>query len=149
MKLEEEIQQEKFRSEYQKLGINITYTHFWLTEQMNSILKPAGLSVQQFNVLRILRGQYPKPSTVNLLKERMLDKNSDASRLVKRLRTKGLVNYFTCPADRRSVDVVISDEGLALLNKIDSRQGALDNFCRNLSEQEAHKANQLLDKLRG
>lgn len=149
MKLEEEIKQEKFRNEWQKMSINITYTHFWLISQMNSLLKPFGLSIQQFNILRILRGQYPEPSTINLLKDRMLDKNSDASRLVKRLRTKELVNYCPCTADRRSVDIIISDKGLDLLKKIDSQNGDMDSFCQNMNEKEAQRINGLLDKLRG
>jgi DNA-binding MarR family transcriptional regulator len=148
MKLEEEIQQQKFRSEFHKLAVNITYTHFWLMDRMTSMLKPHGLSIQQFNVLRILRGQHPKPSTINLLKERMLDKHSDASRLVERLRLKGLVNRCPCTNDRRSVDIVISDEGLKLLKKIDSQNGAFDQVFDSLSEQEAGEINDLLDKLR-
>src|SRR5688500_16480790 len=105
MKLEEEIQQSRFRNEYHKVAINITFTHFWLMDQMRQMLKPYGISMQQFNILRILRGQHPKPATINLLKERMLDKSSDASRLVERLKKKGLVERVTCEKDRRSVDI--------------------------------------------
>jgi DNA-binding MarR family transcriptional regulator len=107
------------------------------------------LTPQQFNLLRILRGQYPKPASITLLKERMLDKMSDASRLVERLLAKGLVERKICPEDRRKVDVVITKKGLKLLEKIDKTDNEMDNYLKNLSEVEAKKLNELLDKLRG
>ena len=104
MKIEKEIKQSKFKSEHQKMLINILYTSSWLAAKHAASLKPAGLSTQQFNILRILRGQHPEPATVNLLIDRMLDKNSNASRLVEKLRLKKLVERAICPEDRRAVN---------------------------------------------
>lgn len=148
MKLEDEIRQSQFRNEHHKLAINITFTHFWLMDNFKKQLKPFGISLQQFNILRILRGQYPKPSTINLLKERMLDKSSDASRLIERLRLKGYVERVICPKDRRSVDIKITTEGLNLLNTMDSRIAGIDQYMNGVNEQEAETLNLLLDKLR-
>ncbi len=149
MKLEEEIKQKRFNTEYEKLVVNVLYTGNWMN-LVNSInLKPHGLTLPQYNVLRILRGQYPKPATVNLLIERMLDKSSNASRIVDRLLSKNLVTRRTCKKDRRSVDVLITDKGLELLKKIDLLQIKWRKKYETLGEEEAKKLNFLLDKLRG
>jgi DNA-binding MarR family transcriptional regulator len=107
------------------------------------------ITSNQYNILRILRGQYPNPATVNLLKERMLDKMSDASRLVERLRVKGLVKRDLSSDDRRRVDVMITEKGLKLLSAIDKLNEKSDTIFKNLSSGEAKKINDLLDKLRG
>lgn len=149
MKLEEEIQQKKFRNEYHKLAVNIFYTHGWLLNHQAVFLKKCGITAAQFNILRILRGQYPNPASVNLLKERMLDKMSDASRLVERLKQKDLVDREICPEDRRRVEVVITKKGLKLLEDIDKREDEADQLFSKLSSSEAKTLNQLLDKMRG
>jgi DNA-binding MarR family transcriptional regulator len=149
MKLEDEIKQNSFRNEYHKLAVNLIFTHSWLMSKIYELLDEYDLTPQQFNLLRILRGQYPKPASITLLKERMLDKMSDASRLVERLLAKGLVERKICPEDRRKVDVVITKKGLKLLEKIDKTDNEMDNYLKNLSEVEAKKLNELLDKLRG
>jgi len=100
-------------------------------------------------VLRILRGQYPKPATVNLIKERMIDKMSDASRIVDRLVQKQLVTRCTNDKDRRAVDIRISEQGLDLLSKIDKEYKTRDMFKNSLTEEEAGQLSALLDKLRG
>ncbi|RMG27123.1 MAG: MarR family transcriptional regulator [Bacteroidetes bacterium] len=148
MKLEEAIQQTHFRSEYQKATINLIYTHNWLKDQIKSILKDYNVTMQQYNVLRILRGQYPRPVSTHTIRERMLDKMSDASRIVERLFRKGLVKRSTCPADKRLVDVTISQQGLELLSIMDTRAEALDNLLKNLSLKEVQQLNDLLDKIR-
>jgi len=148
MGLEEDIQQRKFKSEYQKAIINVLYTHNHLVYEMNIVFKPHNLTRQQYNVLRILRGQLPNPSSVNLVKERMLDKMSDASRIVERLRVKGLVTRKKCNNDRRAVEVCISEKGLALLEKIDGEFEHLSLYNGSLSEEEAQTLNDLLDKMR-
>lgn len=148
MKLEDEIAQKKFKSEYQKAALNIIYTSNWLTSQHAVKLKPHQITIQQFNILRILRGQHPHPASVKLLKERMLDKMPDASRLVEKLRVKGLVERKTCKEDRRNVDVVITQKGLELLSSLDR----FDEFFSqviSLNEAEVLQLNKLLDKLRG
>lgn len=148
MKLEEEIKQPKFRNEYHKLAVNVLYTNGWLINLYSMLFSKYGITSNQYNILRILRGQYPNPATVNLLKERMIDKMSDASRLVERLRTKGFVKRDLSSKDRRCVDIIITDKGLHLLKEIDKLNDKHDSFLKNLSEGEAKKLNDLLDKLR-
>ncbi len=149
MRIDDEIKSNKFEDNYQKVVINISYTSGWL----NNLLKPEfekhNLTQQQFNILRILRGQYPKPATVNLLKERMIDKMSDASRIVDRLIQKGLVSRCTNKSDRRAVDIRISDEGLNLLSKMDIGLRSKEYLKNNLTAEEAAQLSDLLDKLRG
>jgi DNA-binding MarR family transcriptional regulator len=113
MKLEKEIQQNKFQNEFQKLYLNIIYTASWLNLKNTQRLKPYGISPQQYNILRILRGQYPNSATVTLLTERMLDKNSNASRLVEKLKQKQLVDRCECPEDRRAVNVKLQTKDLS------------------------------------
>ncbi|MES2395581.1 MAG: MarR family transcriptional regulator [Bacteroidota bacterium] len=149
MKIGNEIKQIKFKSEYQKMLINILFTSGWLTSKHACQLKPYGISGQQYNILRILRGQHPKPATVNLLIDRMLDKNSNASRLVEKLRLKKLVERAICPNDRRAVNVAITKKGLDLLIELDEQEdGFIDKELKKLSEEEAEQINSLLDKLR-
>lgn len=148
MKIEEEVKG-KFRNEFHKLAVNIIFTHGWLLNNHTLIFKPFKITPNQFNILRILRGQHPNPVTVNLLKERMLDKMSDASRLVERLREKGLVERNICSKDRRRVDIKITDKGLKLLADIDKYNDKMDSHLKNLTSKEAVELNALLDKLRG
>jgi DNA-binding MarR family transcriptional regulator len=149
MKLEDEIVQEKFRNDYHKLAVNIIYTYGWLMRFNIDFLGKFDLTPQQYNILRILRGQYPSPVNINLLKERMLDKMSDASRLVERLKTKGLVDKNTSENDKRHAQVLINNNGLNLLKKIDELDSNFDKTFSNLNTEEAKTLNSLLDKLRG
>lgn len=149
MEIGKEIKQGKFKSEYQKLLINIIFTSNWLGAAHACSLKTYGISPQQYNLMRILRGQHPKPATVNLLIDRMLDKNSNASRLVEKLRLKKLVERATCPDDRRAVNVIITEKGLDMLNEIDEQDSSFMKLLKNLDDQEAAQLNSLLDKLRG
>jgi len=149
MKLEEEIKQSRFRNEYHKLAVNVLYTYGWLSNIQSKLFSKYHITINQYNILRILRGQYPNPATVNLLKERMLDKMSDASRLVERLRVKGLVKRDLSSDDRRRVDVIITDKGLKLLLEMDKLNEKHDSIFKNLSLSESKKVNELLDKLRG
>jgi len=149
MRIDEEIQSTKFEDNYQKAVINIAFTSSWLNNLLRGEFEKFNLTQQQFNILRILRGQYPKPATVNLLKERMIDKMSDASRIVDRLVQKGLVSRCTNKKDRRAVDIRISDEGLSVLSKIEIEFKSRDFLKNNLSDEEAGKLSDLLDKMRG
>ncbi len=149
MSLEEEIHQKKFRNEFHKLGINLIYTHNWLFARYSDVFRRFGITEQQFNILRILRGAHPEPLQVSTLKERMLDKMSDASRLVERLRIKGLLQRRECAEDRRKVDIMITDEGLNLLKEMDKFENEFDSCFKNIDESEAQTINYLLDKLRG
>jgi DNA-binding MarR family transcriptional regulator len=149
MKIDEEIQSTNFEDEYHKAVVNISYTYSWLNNSFRCQFEKHNLTNQQFNVLRILRGQYPKPATVNLIKERMIDKMSDASRIVDRLVQKGLVSRCTNNKDRRAVDIRISDLGLDILSKMDIEFKTKEMLKNNLTEEEATKLSDLLDKLRG
>lgn len=149
MKLEKEIKQKKFRNEFHKLAVNIIYTHSWLQYYFKTFFDKFNITSNQFNILRILRGQYPNPCSINLLKERMLDKMCDASRLVDRLFTKGLVTRTICPEDRRKANIMITEKGLKLLADIDNYEADFDKVFNRLSKKEAKLLNNLLDKLRG
>lgn len=149
MRLEDEIKQTKpFQDEFQKVEVNLIYTYHWLQARVEERLSGADITLQQYNILRILRGQYPNPATIMLLKERMLDRQCDASRLVERLVQKSLVSRTLCPNDRRKVDVFITQKGLDLLKMIDQRESFLKKHA-TLSESELKTLNALLDKLRG
>lgn len=148
MKFEEEIQQKKFKSEKQKATLNLIFTSGWLVNQHKEFFKPFGITNQQYNVLRILRGQHPKSISTCGIKERMLDRNSDVSRIVDRLTLKNWVTKETCPNDRRLVDVMITDDGLALLKKMDDAIDRIDQELGNLTEKDAELLNELLDKIR-
>jgi DNA-binding MarR family transcriptional regulator len=149
MRLENEINQKEFKSDYHKLVINILFTGNWMFQKQSNMIKKYGLTLQQYNILRILKGQYPEPATINLLIERMLDKMSNASRIVDRLEKKNYVSRVICKKDRRTVDVLITDKGLEILNKINKcEEKSENNFCI-LTNSEAKILNKLLDKLRG
>ena len=149
MKLEDEIAQRKFRNERHKIAVNILYTYSWLSALHTKIFKEHGITTQQFNVLRILRGQNPNPTTIKLVKERMLDKMSDASRIVDKLLEKKLVERHISKHDRRHVDVFITKKGLKVLSDLDNRDKEFENHSSNLSIKETEVLNSLLDKLRG
>jgi len=149
MKLEEEINQSVFKDEYHKVQLNILVTSAWINQNTHKILKDFNISGQQFNVLRILRGQYPKPASVKLLTERMIDKMSNASRLVEKLKSKNLVERKACPEDRRKVDILITEEGLKLLQAASTIiEQQTNKLTKNLSKEEATLLSNLLDKMR-
>lgn len=148
MALEQDIQQKKFRNQHQKAVVNLLYTVGWLKDQTRAIFDPEDITPQQFNILRILRGSHPKPLSTQAIRERMLEKMSDTSRIVDRLLVKGLVKKVTCQSDRRLVDIIITDKGRKLLERIDLRESDLDNIVSGLSEKEAEQLNRLLDKIR-
>jgi len=148
MKLETEISQESFKSEYHKLLVNIIYTSSWIHSKIAVRLKPHGITPQQYNILRILRGQYPNPARVQLLEERMLDRMSNASRLVERLRQKGLVERTVCENDRRAVDVIITKQGLSLLKLLDESEKVWIKEFTAIDQSEVMQLNNLLDVLR-
>jgi DNA-binding MarR family transcriptional regulator len=136
-------------SAHQQAIENIFLTYNWCSEKLKRSVAPYDITTQQFNVLRILRGQYPRPSTVSFVKETMLDKMSDASRIIDRLLQKELIMKHNNHKDKRAVDIIISDKGLSLLAKIDSEVCISDIISGNLTLQEAQELNQLLDKVRG
>ncbi|WP_201978501.1 MarR family winged helix-turn-helix transcriptional regulator [Hymenobacter rubidus] len=148
MRIEDEIKQPIFRDEFQKAHINLIYTAGWMQLRQAAAFKPFGLTLPQFNILRILRGQHPLPATVALLIDRMLDKTSNASRIVDRLEEKKLVTRTVCPANRRAVDIRITPAGLDLLSRIEESGALRDTGVEQLTETELQQLNFLLDKMR-
>ncbi|MDB5121739.1 MAG: transcriptional regulator [Sphingobacteriales bacterium] len=149
MELENEIASNKFDDNIHKSVVNVIYTYGWVTNLIRQHLDKYNITMQQFNILRILRGQHPEPATVNVLKERMLDKMSDASRIVERLVQKGLVSRCTNVKDRRAVDIKISPEGLEILKKLDTEMVTKDLIKGTITDEEASLLSSLLDKMRG
>ena len=148
MSLEQDIQQKKVRNEHQKAVVNLVYTVGWIKDRNRSVFDLEDITAQQFNILRILRGSHPKPLSTQAIRERMLEKMSDTSRIVDRLLVKGLVKKVTCKTDRRLVDVQITEKGKKLLERIDRREDELDEVVNGISEKEAAQLNSLLDKIR-
>jgi len=149
MGLEKDIKQQQFTSENQKLIINLVFTNNWLTEKIRDFLSTADITLQQFNILRILRGSHPQPLSTLTIRERMLDKMSDTSRIVDRLVLKGLVDKKTCPSDKRLVDISITKEGKKVLATIDQKEKEMMAVITNLNQKEMKILNGLLDKMRG
>jgi len=147
MSLEDEIHQRKFRNEHQKAAINLIYTSNWLNERMKFFFDNYEVTAQQFNILRILRGANEPLSTMQI-RERMLDKMSDTSRIVDRLVKKGMVQKNIRKTDRRLVDVVISEKGKRLLTELDAKHVEMDAILHRLDETDLKQINHLLDKMR-
>jgi DNA-binding MarR family transcriptional regulator len=149
MRLEDEISQKDFRTLEEKTFVNLLFTGKWIESSSKKFLDQFDVSPQQYNILRILRGQYPEPCKVSLVGSRMLDKMSDVSRIIERMRVKKLVERNIKSTDRRSMDVVISKRGLGLLYKIDEELHKMYSPFLRLTNEENLKLNELLDKLRG
>jgi DNA-binding MarR family transcriptional regulator len=147
MGIEQDIQQASFRNEFQKMGINLLFTANWLNEQIGKILSEEGVTQQQYNILRILRGSATPLSTLKI-RERMLDKMSDTSRIVDRLIAKELVVKNTCEKDKRLVDITLSPKGLDLVDQLDKFNDRIDALLQGINASEAATMNQILDKIR-
>jgi DNA-binding MarR family transcriptional regulator len=149
MTLEKDISQRSFRNLKQKSMVNLIFTYHWVVEKIKNLLSAEEITLQQYNILRILRGSFPTPLSTLQIRDRMLDKMSDTSRIVDRLVVKGLAQKNTSKTDKRLVDVMITDDGRELLAKLDLHNDELDNIVTSLSEVEMNTLNNLLDKLRG
>jgi DNA-binding MarR family transcriptional regulator len=149
MGLEQDIRQDKFRSSRHKAMLNILYTYGWIIERIKQFLSKEDITHQQYNILRILRGSAPDPLSTLRIRERMLDKMSDTSRIVDRMVTKGLVKKVVCTKDKRLVDVTITEKGQKLLKRLDLEQDHMEEIMQTLSEEDAAILSNLLDKLRG
>ena len=147
MGIEKDILQVNFRNEFQKMGINLLFTANWLNERIGRVLIKEDITQQQYNILRILRGSEVPLSTLQI-RERMLDKMSDTSRIVDRLIVKGLVQKTACKADKRFVDITLTEKGLLLVQKLDVFNEQIDEILKGITESEASTLNQILDKLR-
>jgi len=148
MKIEDAIKQKSFKSEDEKLVINLSFTLSWLVSEQSRFFKQFAISPEQYNVLRILRGQGNNPASVSLIQDRMLDRMSNASRLIEKLKVKSFVMRNACPNDRRQVDVMITEKGLSLLAEIDRMDEQMHSMCNSLTKEEKETLNKLLDKLR-
>ena len=148
MSIEQAIKQKKFSSAYHKLGVNLIYTSNWWVHKQLEALRDYDISLQQYNVLRILRGASPNPMRVNDISERMLDKTSNTSRLVDKLLAKNYLTRQTCGDDRRAVNVIISDEGLKLLAELDPVLKQLEECFHMISPEKAEEISNLLDSFR-
>ncbi|KAA3638346.1 MAG: MarR family transcriptional regulator [Bacteroidetes bacterium] len=149
MKLEDELKMKNFSSPHQKMLLNIIFTNYWIGDKMAGYMKSYDLSEQQYNVLRILRGQKGNPVNLKDLQERMMQKTSNVTRLVEKLRLKGLLERVQCMENRRKVEITITDKGLKLLEEMQPEMDAMnDRFAKVLTEEEASVLSDLLDKLR-
>jgi DNA-binding MarR family transcriptional regulator len=149
MTLEHDILQQKFSNEHQKAAVNILYTGNWVYNNNAARLKKHGITPEQYNVLRILRGSHPGKLMLADITNRMLDKSSNATRLVEKLRQKGCVKREICENNRRQVDISITDKGIALMKTIDTEEQSWIDSLKNISRAEAAELNRLLDKVRG
>jgi DNA-binding MarR family transcriptional regulator len=149
MKLEDEIKQEVFADPFLKATLNILVTADRISAATNAVLKPFGISNEQYNVLRILRGQHPAVSPLHLITERMISKSSNATRLVEKLRQKGLVDRTICESNRRQVEIVITKAGLHLLDELDPLVTSGSEEFNRITKSETKELNRILDKVRG
>lgn len=149
IQLQKEIKAPRYESIFHEAMVNVAFTQNWCNDQVKQAVSSYDITNQQFNVLRILRGQHPDPSTINLLKSRMLDKMCDASRIVDRLVQKDLICKKTNSYDKRAVDILINEKGLALLKKMDKEMNLSTILSANLTHQEAEQLTFLLEKARG
>ena len=135
----------KFPNNKVKALLNVIYTANWINSQQNSFFKPYGISPQQFNILRILKGA-KKPLKVQTIKDRMLERAPNATRLMDKLCGKNLINRIACPEDRRVVHIEITENGLKLLEDISKHMKK--DYIENLTDEEAGYLSDLLDKIR-
>lgn len=149
MKLEDEILNKEIENNYHKVLVNILYSYGWVSNMIKKELADFDITMQQYNALRILRGQYPNPTSVSLVKERMLDKMSDASRIIERLLQKELVTRCLSDKDKRVVNILITQKGLELLETVNLDQATEVIINKNITHAEAGLISNLLDKLRG
>lgn len=149
MKLEDEIRQARFTSSKQKATLNIIFTAAWINTRIRDLLKPYDLTPQQYNVLRILKGRHPNSANPGEIKEVMLDKNPDLTRLCDRLSKSGLISRTIDRSNRRKMNIRISEKGMNMLETLQPIMQSVDNSLLTLSDKESEALSDLLDKLRG
>ncbi|GGG12287.1 MarR family winged helix-turn-helix transcriptional regulator [Pontibacter amylolyticus] len=149
MRIEDEIQQKDFKDDHRRMVVNLLFTNNWLNQQFIPFFKQFGLTLQQHNVLSIVRGQQPKPVCFGEVQERMVDRNSNVTRLVDKLIEKGYVTRDICQANRRMIELRLTPKGMDLLNQIDEQMPAFFQRFHSLTQEEAVLVSKLLDKLRG
>ncbi len=147
MGISKEVQQTNFRSENHKAMVNLIFSSNWLIERIKKFLEKEDITHQQYNILRILKGS-GKPLSTLQIRERMIDKMSDTSRIVERLLKKDLAHKVVCIHDKRLVDVTITNKGLSLLDRLETNIAEMDSLVAGLKVEEAQALNELLDKMR-
>ncbi|SJZ62528.1 DNA-binding transcriptional regulator, MarR family [Sediminibacterium ginsengisoli] len=148
VKLEQAIQSTKFKSEVQKAGLNILYTAWWLKTVTSKELKAFGLTHEQYNVLRILKGSYPEQMCVKNIACRMIEKNSNVPRIIDRLELKKLVERSTSAFDKRETVITLTERGMRLLAESSVKIDRLFGEVLTISEEEGAALNSLLEKVR-
>jgi DNA-binding MarR family transcriptional regulator len=148
MGIHEAIKQQNFKSAHEQMFVNILYTANWLESRTRDLFKSYGVTQPQYNVLRILKGSHPKPLSASDIKTRMIDQSPDLTRMIDRLLDKNLVTRRVCPANRRQIEIGISEKGLKMLEQIHPILEERMGFLKALSDDEALKVSDLLDKLR-
>lgn len=148
MTIAEELKTQKFQDEYHKASLNVMFTASWLKNRVFQILKNYNLSHEQYNVLRILRGQSPNALCLREISARMIDRNSNTTRIIDKLEAKALVVCAQSPADKRELNICITTAGLAVLTEIDADFNTYQPLTSNLTPEEAHTLSELLDKMR-
>lgn len=149
MRIEDEIHQKEFKDDYRRLLANLLFTNNWVNQQLMPFFKELGLTLQQHNVLAILRGQHPEPVCFGDIQGRMVDRNSNVTRLIDKLIEKGFVTRDICQSNRRMIEVRITPSGLKKLQEVDAKFPTLFESFNNLTREEAVLVSNLLDKLRG
>ena len=149
MKIENELKQSKFQSNVHKAVVNIMFTHGWVEDQFRQVFKNYRITSQQYNVLRILRGKYPNSLNPSEIKEVMLDKNPDLTRLCDRLLNMDYIERCVDTTNKRKMNIRINERGMSVLQKIDPIIADLNKNRFSLSEDEAMILSDLLDKIRG
>lgn len=149
MRIEEIIKSTVAMDDAKKVILNIMYTQNVISDKFNEIMKPYDLSGEQYNVLRILRGQKGNPANMCIIQERMIAKNSNTTRLIDKLLLKNFVTREVCPDNRRKIEVLITQKGLDVLTELDPKVNEHEQiFAANLSQNELEQLNALLEKYR-
>ena len=149
MKIEDAIKQSHFADSYQKATVNLIYTGNWMRDKQASFFKEHDILPQHYNALRIIKGRSPKPISPGEIKEVMLDKGNDITRLIDKLVQKGLVKRALCEENRRKMDVTITNKGLLLIKELENPLIEFTNTIKErLTEKEAEQLSTLLDKMR-
>lgn len=148
MRIDDEIKAKAFSSNIERALINILFTGSWINSIHADYLKPYDLSIQQYNILRIVKGQHPHPVSITNIKSRMIERMSNVSRLVEKLRKSGFLERQPCAEDRRRVEVSLTAEGLATLAEVNAQMPSFLAHFETISHEEARQLSDLLDKLR-
>jgi DNA-binding MarR family transcriptional regulator len=148
VKLEQAIQSNKFKDEQHKATLNILYTSYWLKTHFSWSMKEFGITMEQYNVMRILKGKHPERMCIKNIGSRMIEKNSNVPRIIDRLETKRLVERVTSAEDKRESLISLTEKGIVVLEKASDTLDATNDGLIGITNEEAVILNSLLDKMR-